>query len=238
MFKDVKQLATPKAVRVIGFFFLTYYSVNFSNEGDFSFCPGSLVGVQIIPYFVHEINRYLSSQSSVYPFSSTAIIHVYIPVNGEVSRCPGMLLQNHTWSAWMTWMFSPLSTNMFTPSGSITMLLTLFFTQSNSITMFLTDPCPYLHRSQFLVVILLILISICRYVRGSAGPAPVHARRYSNVTISYSGLGRQWDHCCLVILNKLNIFFRSNLQLTTNAFLPILIEVLLPSLPRHQYIHS
>jgi len=63
MFKDVKQLATPKAVRVIGFFFLTYYSVNFSNEGDFSFCPGSLVGVQIIPYFVHEINRYLSSQS-------------------------------------------------------------------------------------------------------------------------------------------------------------------------------
>ena len=35
---------------------------------------------------------------------------------------------------------------------------------------------------------------------GSAGPAPVHARRYSDVTISYSGLGRQRYHRCLVIL--------------------------------------
>ena len=53
-------------------------------KGDVSFHPRPLVGLKIIPFFVHEINRWLSSQSGMsvvvhghsqasksYPFSST-----------------------------------------------------------------------------------------------------------------------------------------------------------------------
>lgn len=47
-----------------------------------------LVGLKIISFLVREIHRHLSSQSSVYPFSSTAIIHVRIPVNKNNTEVP------------------------------------------------------------------------------------------------------------------------------------------------------
>jgi hypothetical protein len=76
---------------------------------------------------------------------------LFMFISPSIARwCPGMHLQNHTCSAWMTWLFPPLSTNTFNQSGSINVLFTFFFSQSNSITMFLTDPCSYLHGLQFL----------------------------------------------------------------------------------------
>ena len=122
-------------------------------------------------------------------------------ISPSIARCSGMRLQNHTCSAWKTWLFPPLYTNMFNQSGSINMLFTSFFSQSNSITMLLTDPCSYLLGSLFLAVILPILREIFRMVRGSAGPSPVHARAsvfWRHHFISRSG--HQLNHCCLVCL--------------------------------------
>jgi len=70
------------------------------------------------------------------------------------------------------------------------MLFTLFFNQPSSRTVFLTDPRSYLLVPTVLAVIL-ILSAICRQVKGSANPSPVHAlcRRFSDVSTTYPALG-------------------------------------------------
>ena len=107
--------------------------------------------------------------------------------------------QNHTWPAWMTRLFPPLSNNMFNQSGSIYMLFTFFFSQSNSINTFLTDPCSCFLGSQLLAAILPILTAIFRKVRGSADPSSLHTR--SSVFWRHHFISRSWrqrNHCCLV----------------------------------------
>jgi len=50
--------------------------------GVISFRPRPVVGPKIIHFFVHEVKtRDCLARRSVYPFSSTAVIDVYIPVN-------------------------------------------------------------------------------------------------------------------------------------------------------------
>ena len=78
-------------------------------------------------------------------------------------------------------LFPPLYMNMFSQSDYITTLLTL--------------PYSYRLQSQFLPVILLTLIAICRQVTGSSGPSPVRVlcRRCFDVTVhvnecSYSNI--------------------------------------------------
>lgn len=87
--------------------------------------------------------------------------------------------------------FPSLSTSIFSQLNSIKMLFTFLSSQSLSITLFLRDPSSYLFRSQLLALILLILRKICRYVKGSVGPSPVHALCHccSDVTSSCPGLG-------------------------------------------------
>jgi hypothetical protein len=110
--------------------------------GDVSFHSRSVVGVKTV--FLFSTRQTGRSQASrrEYTFSSTDLIYVCTRVYKNNSpECPGMRLQNNTCSAWMAGLMSPLSTNMFS--------------QSSSITTFLTDPFPYLHRSKFIAVICL-----------------------------------------------------------------------------------
>lgn len=129
----------------------------------------------------------------VYLFLSTSIIHVHIPINKsnhtEMSRYTAA--KSHLVSLKDVTLFLPTSINIFNQLSSINMLFTFFFGQSISITMLLNDSCSYFLWSQFLAVIFLFLWAICRYVRGSADPSPVHALccLCSDVTTSCPGLG-------------------------------------------------
>jgi hypothetical protein len=92
----------------------------------------------------------------------------------SVTECQAMPLQV---TLGYVILFLPLSTNVFR--------------QSSYITTLLTDPRSYRLRSQFLAVILLILIAIRRQATESPDPSPVPAlcRRCSDVTTSNPGLG-------------------------------------------------
>ena len=145
----------------------------------------------------------------MYPFLSTSIIHVRIPVNKsnhtEMPRYTAA--KSHLVSLNGVTYFSPISTNIFSQLSSINMLFTFFFGQSISITMFLNDPCSYLLCSQFQAVIFIFLLAICGYVRGSAGPSPVHAllSLCSGVTTSCPHLGTEITSLIGLIFKKLHI---------------------------------
>ena len=142
--------------------------------------------LQASSLFIHEINRQLSSQSkgmSAFVHGQYSCFHLHQQKQRYrgVQVCDAKL---YLVSLNDVTLFSPLSINMFSQSGSINMLFTFFFNQTSSITMLLTDPCSYYLRSQFLAVTLRIPIAIYIQVKGTAGPSPLHAlcRRCSGVT--------------------------------------------------------
>jgi hypothetical protein len=114
-------------------------------KGDVNFRPRPVAVFKIIPIFVHEINSWLSSQPKGVSVFVRGCYSCSYPANKNSSYAAA---KSYFVSLKDVTLFSPLSTNMFS--------------QSSSITVFLTDPCSYLLRSLFLAVILLILRAICR----------------------------------------------------------------------------
>jgi len=106
------------------------------TKGDVSFRPRPVAASQIISIFIHEINSWLSSQPkgiTVFVRGCYSRLH---PVNKNSSYTAA---KSYFVSLSDVTLFSPLSTNTISQSGSI--------------TVFLTDPCSYLFRSLLLAVI-------------------------------------------------------------------------------------
>jgi len=118
------------------------YTGRGTYKGDVNFRPPPVAAFKIIPIFVHEINSWLSSQPkgiSVFVHACYSCLH---PVN-----------KNSSYAAAKSYFVISSDTTLFLP------LSTSMFSQSGSITVFLTDPCSDLLRSLFLAVFLLILDS-------------------------------------------------------------------------------